>query len=150
MRLTFRFQAAAGVLVCSIVASGCSSSATAPSPSRTSASQTSSGADSQLVTQHLGLSIEDLESRGWDCRPAPLAPTTVTCSHPNQLHPVLIPGPPPPEDRPALIRLHVFDNGIYAGTSVLVRSNLYQGQPCPSTGGPYRFIARIGYYECRF
>ena len=82
------------------------------------------------MAQATGLSIEDLEARGWDCRPAPFNPIRVTCSHPNQLHPVLLPGPPPPPDRPASITLVVFDTGAFIGTSLLIRSDLYNGQPC--------------------
>ena len=148
MRVRFRFQAAAGVLVCGIVASGCSSSVTAPSPSLAAVSPSLSGVDSELGIQQPNLSIEDLASRGWDCRPAPFRPTVVTCSAPNQTHPVSLPGPPPPDDRPAAITLLVFDNGVFTGTSLLIRSDLYHGQPCKSTGGPYNFIGRIGYYEC--
>ena len=144
MRLSVRFQAAAGVLICGLIASGCSGSTTAPSPSRSAG-----GADTQVVIQQPNLSIEDLVSRGWDCRPAPFRPTVVTCSHPNEPHPVSLPGPPPPPDRPASIQLLVFENGVFVGTSVLIRSDLYHGQPCSSTGGPYTFIGRIGYYECR-
>ena len=101
------------------------------------------------MAQQGGLSLEDVEARGWDCRPSPFNPIRVTCSHPNQLHPLGLPGPPPPPDRPAAITLKVFDNGVFAGTSLLIRSDLYSGQPCRSTGGLYNFIARIGYYECQ-
>jgi hypothetical protein len=55
---------------------------------------------------------------------------------------------PPSPDRPASITLLVFDNGVFLGTNLLIRSDPYHGQPCKSTGNPYRFIARIGYYEC--
>jgi hypothetical protein len=63
--------------------------------------------------------------------------------------PGVLPGPPPPADRPASINLFVFENGVFVGISVLIRSDLYNGQPCSSTGNAYTFIARIGYYECR-
>ena len=149
MRLTLRVGAAVGVLVLSIIASGCSQSPSAPSPTQAAASATSSSADPIVIAQAPGLSIEDLEARGWDCRPAPFNPIRTTCSHPNQLHPVLLPGPPPPPDRPASITLVVFENGAFLGTSLLIRSDLYNGQPCRSTNGPYTFIARIGYYECQ-
>jgi hypothetical protein len=56
---------------------------------------------------------------------------------------------PPPEDRPATLTLLVFEDGVFGGTNLLIRSDLYQGQECRSTGAPYRYIARIGYYECR-
>jgi hypothetical protein len=44
--------------------------------------------------------------------------------------------------------LLVFDNGVFSGTDLLIRSDLYNGQECRATGAPYRFIARIGYNEC--
>ena len=71
-----------------------------------------------------------------------------TCSHPNQTHPVSLSGPPPPADRPASITLLVFDNGVFAGTSLLIRSDLYHGQHMQVDGWPLHFIGRIGYYEC--
>lgn len=46
------------------------------------------------------------------------------------------------------ISLLVFDTGVFTGTDLLIRSDLYHGQPCRSSGDLYRFIARIGYYEC--
>ena len=146
MRLTLR--AAVGVLLSGIVASGCGQTPTAPAQSHTATSPASSSEESIVMAQAPGLSLADVVARGWDCRPAPLNPTRVTCSHPNQLHPVGLPGPPPPPDRPAAITLLVFDNGEFAGTSVLIRSDLYSGQTCRARGGPYTFIARIGYYEC--
>ena len=149
MRQTLGIRAAVGVLICGMFAFGCSQPPTAPSQSATAASPTSSGAELQPATQQANLSIEDLESRGWDCRSSPFAPTRATCSRPNQLHPLLLPGPPPPADRPASITLLVFDNGAFFGTSLLIRSDLYHGQACNSTNGPYTFIARIGYYECQ-
>jgi hypothetical protein len=64
------------------------------------------------------------------------------------MHPLLLPGPPPPADRPPTFSLLVFDNGVFIGTDLLIRSDLYRGQLCNATGAPYRFISRIGYYEC--
>jgi hypothetical protein len=148
MRSTIRFNAALGVLMCGIIAAGCSRMPSAPSPPPAAGSPTWSDAVSQPAAQGASLTIADLEARGWDCQPAPTNPTRQTCSHPNELHPVLLPGPPPPSDRPASITLLVFDNGVFAGTDLLIRSDLYNGQPCQPTGAPYRFIARIGYYEC--
>ena len=148
MRLTLRFRSAVGVLLSGIVASGCSQAPSAPSPSQAAASTTSSSAEPIVMAQAPGLSLEDVVARGWDCRPSPVNPSRLTCSHPNQLHPLAIPGPPPPPDRPAAITLLVFDSGVFDGTSVLIRSDLYNGQTCRSRGGPYSFIGRIGYYEC--
>jgi hypothetical protein len=152
MRVTFPIEVAAGVLVCGIIATGCSQSPVAPSSSATLAAPTVtdsvSGSAANLNASEGSLTPEALEGRGWDCQPAPGNPIRLTCSHPNQLHPVLLPGPPPPADRPASITLLVFDNGVFVGTDVLIRSDLYNGQPCRSTGDVYRFLARIGYYEC--
>ena len=96
-----------------------------------------------------GLSLEHLQASGWDCRQSPFNPMVTTCSHPNQIHPLGLSGPPPPPDRPASITLRVFNNGVFTATSLLIRSDLYNGQTCKTTGGPYTFIARIGYYECQ-
>ena len=146
--MTLRFGAAIGVAALSLIAFGCSRSPSAPSPAQAAAYPTSSSAEPTAMAQAQGLSLEDLVDRGWDCRRAPFNPIRVTCSHPNQLHPVGIPGPPPPPDRPAAITLLGFDNGVFIGTSVLIRADLYSGQACQSTGGLYNFIGRIGYYEC--
>ena len=148
MRLTLRFRTAVGVLLSGIIASGCSQSPSAPSRSQAAASQTSSSAEPIVMAQAPGLSLEHLAAQGWDCRPAPFNPIRVSCSHPNQPHPLTLPGPPPPPDRPAAITLRVFDAGVFDGTSLLIRSDLYSGQTCRSTGALYTFIARIGYYEC--
>jgi hypothetical protein len=102
---------------------------------------------SQLAAEAVGLSPQDFVARGWDCRPTPI-PNRVSCSPPNQMHPLLLPGPPPPADRPPTFTLLVFDNGVFIATDLLIRSDLYNGQECSATGAPYRFIARIGYYEC--
>ena len=139
----FRAPAAVGVLACSIIASGCGQGPTAPSQS----AATWNNVDPVLMVQADHLSIEGLEARGWDCRPAPVNPAIQTCSHPNQLHPVLLPDGLPP-DRPPSITLLVFINGVFTGTNLLIRSDLYHGQMCKSTEAPYRFIGRIGYYEC--
>lgn len=152
MRVTFPIQAAGAVLVSGILAGGCSQSPIAPSELRGAARPTtveSTAADSPVTTQAASFSPADFVARGWDCHPAPTLPSRVTCSPPNQVHPVLLPGPPPPADRPATLKLFVFDSGVFVGTTLLIRSDLYNGQQCSSTGEAYRFLARIGYYECR-
>ena len=147
MRMTLEVRAAVGVLVCGMFAVGCSQTPTAPSQSAAMAS-TTGGAQALGLDQAPGLSLEHLAARGWDCRPAPFNPTRVTCSPPNQPHPVSLPGPPPPDDRPTTFTLLVFDNGVFVGTSLLIRSDLYSDQPCRSRGGLYSFIRLIGYYVC--
>ena len=138
MRMMSPILASAAALTCGLSAVACQQSPAAPSRSavQPSAAETTS------------LSPADYVARGWDCRPAPTNPNRVTCSPPNQGHPLLLPGPPPPDDRPATFTLLVFDSGVFIGTDLLIRSDLYHGQVCHSSGAPYRFIARIGYYEC--
>jgi hypothetical protein len=153
MRAIFSTRTAAVALALGIMAAGCSQSPVAPStrPAVTAPTATgaANGSAALMAIGQANLTAADLEARGWDCRPVPFNPIRVVCSPPNQLHPVLLPGPPPPEDRPASITLLDFENGVFAGTLVLIRSDLYRGQRCSSTGDVYTFIARTGYYECR-
>lgn len=150
MRVTFVIRVVTGVLICGTLASACSQSPAAPSPTMAWPAATDPGAAvlPPPAAQEAGLSPEALVARGWDCRPAPANPSRLTCSPPNHPHPVLLPGPPPPDGRPATYTLLVFDSGAFAGTDLLIRSDLYNNQPCRGTGGPYRFIPRIGYFEC--
>jgi hypothetical protein len=150
MRGCYLKAVAALVFACALASAACQTP-TAPSASAANQSVrlgTLGPSQSPFAAEDVGQSPQDLEARGWTCRPSPVNPIRVTCSHPNQLHPAQLPGPPPPPDRPASISLLVFDNGAFVGTDMLIRSDLYNGQPCRSTGGDYRFIARIGYYEC--
>jgi hypothetical protein len=148
MRVTFPIRVAARVLVCGIFGSGCSQVPVSPSSAGLAGTSSISGPAATVRSSEAGLTLDDLQARGWDCRQAPANPVRFTCSHPNQLHPVLLPGPPPPADRPASITLLVFDNGVFVGQDLLIRSDLYNDQTCSSTGDVYRFLARIGYYEC--
>jgi hypothetical protein len=151
MQPAYRNRAIVGTLLCGTIAGACSSSSVGPSQFRTAAPtvvESVTAPESLITPQAAGLAPEDLVARGWDCRPAPGFPTRLTCSPPNQMHPLLLPGPPPPADRPPTFKLLVFDNAVFIGTDLLIRSDLYGGQQCNATGGPYRFISRIGYYEC--
>jgi hypothetical protein len=138
------------VLLAAPLIAGCTASPTAPSLTtvQTTIADTMIVLDSPATTRAASPSPADLAARGWDCRPAPTIPNRITCSPPNQDHPLSLPGPPPPADRPTTFTLLVFDNGVFFGTDLLVRSDLYRGQQCHSSGGLYRFISRIGYYEC--
>ena len=92
-----------------------------------------------------GLSPEQLQAHGWTCfSPPPPAPDVISCFNPG-LGP---PFPGNPDPRPSYNVL-VFDrtSGEFLGTAHLIRQDLYRGQPCVG-GEPYRFIPRIGYYEC--
>jgi hypothetical protein len=87
----------------------------------------------------------ELTSRGWTCF-EPI-PNRIVCSHPNQGLPPF--ADPPPADRPATFSFLIFDGtGGFVGTEVLLRTELYKGQTCESTGRPYDFVEVIGYYEC--
>ena len=150
MQSAYRDWAIIGALVCSAIAGACSSPVS-PSEFRTPAPPivgSVTGSASPMTAQAAGLSPEALVDRGWDCRPVPFSLTRVSCSQPNQIHPGAIAGPPPPDDRPASIMVFVFDSGAFVGTNLLIRSDLYNDQECRATRAPYRFIARIGYYEC--
>lgn len=88
----------------------------------------------------------ELTARGWTCFTPPV-PNRIVCSHPNQGLPTG--GNPPPEDRPATFTFWLFDAaGVFTGTELLIRTDLYKGQLCESTGAPYVFVPFIGYYEC--
>jgi len=88
----------------------------------------------------------DLTSRGWTCFTPPV-PNRIVCSRPNQGLPTG--GNPPPQDRPATFTFWVFNaSGFFTGTELLIRTDLYNGQLCESTGAPYVFVPFIGYYEC--
>jgi hypothetical protein len=99
---------------------------------------------SQLAAAAGGPSPDVLGARGWACRPVPSIPTWTQCSHPNQGFPVI----PPPDDRPPTYNFLLWEGGNFLGQVLLIRSDLYRGQICQSTGQPYRFIALVGYYEC--
>jgi hypothetical protein len=86
----------------------------------------------------------DLTARGWTCR---TRTDRIVCSHPNQGLPTG--GNPPPQDRPATFTFWIFNtSGVFTGTQLLIRTDLYNGQLCESTGAPYVFVPTIGYYQC--
>ena len=49
---------------------------------------------------------------------------------------------------PFSVDLHLHPNNRYVGTELLLRTDLYNGQLCESTGEKYSFVEVIGYYEC--
>lgn len=84
-----------------------------------------------------------LAAAGWTCFNDPGAPRLV-CADPGHGRPV--PGNP---DAPPSYSLKLFQlDGAFIGTETLIRADLYQGQPCESTGGAYLFVPPIGYYRC--
>ena len=39
-------------------------------------------------------------------------------------------------------------NGVFDANVLLIRPEIYNGQPCGSAGLPYTFIGVLGYFEC--
>lgn len=91
-----------------------------------------------------GLTPAALIERGWSCRVTPVG--TTACSPPGRGLPVF----GAPEDRPPSYLLHVFDTATseFLGFARMIRTDLYEGQTCPSTEAAYVFLPHIGYYEC--
>jgi hypothetical protein len=107
--------------------------------------ETGSGAATGGVTaQSSGLTPAELMERGWSCRVTPVGSTA--CSPPGRGLPVF----GAPEDRPPSYLVHVFDTATseYLGFDRMIRTDLYQGQTCPSTGAAYTDLPHIGYHEC--
>jgi hypothetical protein len=91
-----------------------------------------------------GLTPEQLTKAGWTCFPDPTNPRIV-CLNPGHPRPSV---PADPDGQQSLQDMVFGLDGSFRGTIHLIRADLYQGQPCPQTGGSYLFIPRIGYYSC--
>jgi hypothetical protein len=91
-----------------------------------------------------GVTPEQLTNAGWTCFVDPGAPRIV-CSDPGHGRPSV----PADPDGPPSFNFKVFGlDGTFRGTIHLIRADLYRGQPCRASGGPYFFIPVIGYYRC--
>ena len=128
------------VLACALLGAACES------PTRPTAT-----AANQPVTlgtlgtgQSGGLTPAELMERGWSCRVTPVG--TTACSPPGRGLPVF----GAPEDRPPSYLVHVFDTATseYLGFARMIRTDLYEGQTCPSAGAAYTYLPHLGYYEC--
>jgi hypothetical protein len=55
-----------------------------------------------------------------------------------------------PADGPSAIPVKVFSNDgeDFLGTELLIRADLYSGQPCPQEGGGEYFLLPFGYRAC--
>jgi hypothetical protein len=86
----------------------------------------------------------ELMEHGWSCRLTPNGSTA--CSPPGRGLPAI----PPPEHRPPSYLLWIFDTTTseLRGHSLMIRTDLYAGQPCGSTGTVYTLLPHLGYYEC--
>lgn len=103
-----------------------------------------SGSAGRLTTQAAGLTPSELIERGWSCRVTPVGSTA--CSPPGRGLPAF----GAPEDRPPTYLVHVFDTATseYLGFTRMIRTDLYQGETCPSTGEAYEDHPHLGYYGC--
>lgn len=86
-----------------------------------------------------------LQAHGWSCFVPPPFPGTIVCGNPAHGLP---PVPADPNGRPSYSFL-LFDlEGNLTGNVHMIRADLYAGEPCPQTGGPYVFNPANGYYRC--
>jgi hypothetical protein len=127
-------------VACVLIAAACESptrptgsAATQPSPSGTLGS-TQSGRPTPA----------ELIENGWSCRVTPEGDTA--CSPSGRGLPVF----GAPEDRPPSYLVHLFDTATneYLGFTRMIRTDLYQGQTCSSTGAAYVYLPHLGYYAC--
>jgi hypothetical protein len=104
----------------------------------------SGAATGSVMVQSGGLTPAELIDRGWSCRVTPVG--TTACSPPGRGLPIF----GAPEDRPPSYLVNVFDTATneYLGFGRMIRTDLYEGQICPSTGATYVYLPHIGYYEC--
>ena len=93
-----------------------------------------------------GVTSVQLQAQGWSCFVPPPFPDTVVCGNPAHGLP---PVPADPDGRPSYSFLFFDRNtGELRGAIHMIRADLYAGQPCPQTGGPYVFNPANGYYRC--
>lgn len=133
----------AGLFAACVVTAGCSQAPTSPS-----SSAAAGDTPAVLAAQGNGQSWQDFQARGWSCRTPNNGPVTV-CSPPNQPLPaVAVPPAQPPADRPETVMLRRWRNGVFEANVLLIRPEIYNGQPCESTGQPYSYVTVLGYFEC--
>ena len=128
-------------LICALIIGACAGPAR---PDRTVIGSNGVTLDAKEFTGHP--TPDELRTRGWTCV-VPPTPNRIACSHPNQGFPVF--GNPPPTDRPAGYSIWLFDGaGNFLGIEKLIRTDLYNGQPCESTGLEWTLRSAVGYYAC--
>ena len=92
-----------------------------------------------------GPSPARLAAQGWTCVVPPVPGIGMACFNPGLGRP---PIPPVEDGRPFYINMLWTTDGDFLGHAHLIRPDLYAGQPCAETGGPYVLNPRLGYYEC--
>jgi hypothetical protein len=131
-----------------LIAAACGDGVTAPSAvvgTRGPAAGIAAGeAAVDFTTQDTVVTPDELKAHGWSCRITPEG--TTACSPPGRGLPVF----GAPADRPPTYLVHVFDTETdeYLSFTRMIRTDLYQGQICPSTGAAYLNLPHIGYYAC--
>ena len=138
---------AAAVAACAL-ATACSQTPANPTMPTVTPTGTPTVATAAVSSAHgTGQTWQDFEARGWNCR-TPVPGVTV-CSPPGQPLPVVaIPPAQPPGDRPETVMLKRWRNDVFEANVLFVRPEVYNGQPCESTGQPYIYIGVLGYFEC--
>jgi hypothetical protein len=135
-----RVRLATAVAACAFAAA-CSQSSAGPTM------PTAGPASAATVAQDTSQSWEDFEAHGWNCRTP--RPGVVVCSPPGQPLPVpAFPPAVPPADRPETVVLKRWVNGVFDANVLLIRPEIYNGQPCGPAGEPYTYVGVLGYFEC--
>lgn len=89
------------------------------------------------------------EAAGWDCSPNFPLFGHFHCSppgHPSLLEVFLGTANPPT----LTLKLYDGETELFAGSELLIRADLFGGQPCPQEGGGWAFLDFFGadYYGC--
>lgn len=92
-----------------------------------------------------GVTPGQLQDQGWSCFVPPGLPDTIVCGNPAHGLP---PVPPDPDGGPSYSFLLFTLDGNFRANVHMLRADLYNGQPCPQTGGDYVFNPANGYYRC--
>ena len=146
-RVALLVRLAALVSAC-VVGAACSQSPTSPSGTAGPANTLNVTTGAAAYAQGTNQSWQDFQARGWNCRTPNNGPVTV-CSSPNQPLPtVAIPPAQPPADRPNTVMLKRWRNDVFEANVLLIRPEIYNGQPCESTGQAYLYVSVLGYFEC--
>jgi hypothetical protein len=138
---------AAGVAACALV-TACSQTPTSPTTPTATPTGMATVATTAVSSAHgTSQGWQDFEARGWNCRTP--VPAVTVCSPPGQPLPVVaIPPAQPPADRPETVMLKRWRNDVFEANVLLIRPEIYNGQPCESTGQPYIYVGVLGYFEC--
>ena len=146
-RGALRVRLATLVSVCAIGAA-CGQLPTSPSITASATNTLGLTTGAAVNAEGTKQSWQDFQARGWNCRTPNNGPVTV-CSSPNQPLPtVAIPPVQPPADRPGTLMLKRWRNDVFEANVLLLRPEIYNGQPCESTGQAYSYITVLGYFEC--